>query len=483
MSKAVEAIEAIMNSLFYKVGENDRLFVVSPTGAESPALVAGKQMVLPTKEQLKKGFGELDQPLNPFCESMSRLGTSPVQQHLQRSAKQWVSFMVVMLADAVLKMSNNTKLHKDLPPDLSDILMAMSNAGINDKTQAIFDKLIPAAREANKLAVIYLKGPCTFQGKSVNRLTTIRFPIIEELENMSDKDTVLGVKVPPKQRKALAALFRLVVPSGDSPEEYSAGTLVRTSPYFASFVEAYHKVATRLNLLVNRLKEPLQLPIDPIPLYDVDIIKDFSKYSRELPSFPGNDGGVDETPEEAPQSAQAKMNKLPSVAAAFADPHQQAKTPQPSRNKPQAQATPAGRSFVKTDEPAPYEVSAYQAQAYQAPQANGWSTAQVYHQPNVYQQPPQPQYGQPPQYGGPQPGAWGQQPAGHNQPARLPWGQRQAYNTQPPVEVNPFMGVFGASVNQPGYGQPMPQQQRAWGQQPQQQYGQQPNYGQGGSGL
>lgn len=495
MTQVVDALTEVLESLSYSVDEDSLVQVVSPTGTVTPALVGGKKLILPTQPILKRGIAEDEQVFNPFCESLSRLGTSPVQQHLQRSAKQNISFYVVMLADALLKMSNDTKLHPELPPSMADLLMKLSNAGINEKTQGFFDKLIPAAREQNRLVTVFLKGPTTFMGKSVNRVATIRFPILEELDNDADKNQVLGITIPAKQRKALSALLRMVIPNGDCVEEYSAGTISRTAPYFAVFLEAYHKVMTRLNLLTARLEEPLQLPIRQLPMYSLDMLAQFAKYAKALPVFPGNDGAVDSSTDEAPQAAQARSSKFPATAAAFTDPHQQAKVPA-ARKQAAPTSAPATNPFIKTQEPAPYEAPAPVAPQYgylpPAP-TGGWSTNQIH-----AEQPQRPQFGS--QLYAQQPAPYHQQPQ-YNQPrqgpAPLPWGrgqqQQPMYSQQP---QNPFMAVFANTTPQPQYQQPQYYQQpnhNIHNQQPQQYYvqpqpqyqqpQQQPQYYNNGGGL
>lgn len=466
--------EAILRSMQYDVDETGLISVITPTGTTAAAKVDGARLVIPTQERLRNGFTEDLQPYHPLCESISRKGTSPVLQHMQRSVKQHLGFLVSYLADALATMSLDTATHSSLPPDMADVLMKLS--GVTDKTKAILDKLIPAAHKQNKLITVYLKGSGTFQGKKVNRIAIIRFPILDELDNDADKDMVLGVKVPAKQRKVISALLRLIVPFGDSPEEYSAGTNTRVAPFFTAFLEAYHKIATRLNQSINRFAGPLQLPIKPIELYPLEWLTEFPNIYNQVPSLNGNDGGTEEVEAEqaAPIAQQPKrqtitptaQSSMPAMAQMFTQPQQN--TPQLSR--------PASASAPQQKKPTQTVAELLRGTG-QLPQAAPQQMAyNQYGQPVPMAAPMYNQYGQPmmPQHM-PQMTTAGQ--------AQLPWVAQQQQQMLP---QNPYMQVFAQP--QPQYAQPQVQYgQPQYGQPQYQQYPQQPQYAQpqqyGVSGL
>ncbi|WDS62368.1 hypothetical protein [Pseudomonas phage D6] len=458
--------EGILKSMQYDVDDSGLVSIVTPTGTKAEAKVNGARLVIPTNKRLRDGFTEDLQPYHPLCESLSRKGTSPVLQHMQRSVKQHLGFLVSFMADALVKMSLNTSIHKDLPPDMSDVLMKLT--GVTDKTQTILDKLIPAAHKQNKLITVYLKGPGTFQGQKVNRVAVIRFPILDELDNDADKDNVLGVKVPSKQRKVISNLLRLIVPFGDSPEEYSAGTVSRVAPFFTAFLQAYHKIATRLNQSINRYAGPLALPLKPIELFPLEWIEEFPKIYNQIPSLNGNDGGTDEVAEEtqaapAPQQQQQRQTQqvvtpqlsgaMPQMANMFS--HNQVAAPQASR--------PASASAPQNQKPTQTVAQLLASTQPQMPQP-------VYQQPQMMQYPPQQMVNQYGQIVHQMPMMPQMQQGGQ---AQLPWVAQQQMQMQP---QNPYMAVFQQQQQMP---QQMPMQ---YGQQFQQ-YGQQqmmPQYGSNG---
>lgn len=455
--------EGILKSMQYDVDDTGLVSVVTPTGTKAAAKVDGARLVIPTTQRLRDGFTEDLQPFHPLCESISRKGTSPVLQHMQRAVKQHLGFLVSYLADALVDLSLNTHLHKDMPPDMSDVLMKLTN--ITDKTKTILDALIPAAHKQNKLVTVYLKGAGTFAGQKVNRIAVIRFPILDELDNDADKDRVLGIKVPAKQRKIISNLLRLVVPFGDSPEEYSAGTNTRVAPFFTAFLLAYHKIATRLNQSINRYAGPLGLPLKPIELFPLEWLEEFPKIYNQIPTLNGNDGGTEEVSAEAQVAAVPTQQRqpvrenqvtatlgssMPQMAAMFT--HQQPSTPATrpaSASAPQNQRpTQSVADFLRGNQPQPQ----YQQPMYQQPQYAPQQMVNQYGQ--VIQQPYQ-------------------QPQVHSGQVQLPWQQQQQMPQQP---HNPYMAVFQQPQQQPQYHQP----QYGQYQQPQPQYQQAPQYGSAG---
>lgn len=464
--------EGILKSMQYDVDETGLVSIITPTGTKAEATVGGARLVVPTQKRLRDGFSEDLQPYHPLCESISRRGTSPVLQHMQRSVKQHLGFLVSFLADALVKMSLNTSIHKDLPPDMSDVLMKLT--GVTDKTQAILDKLIPAAHKQNKLITVYLKGAGTFQGQKVNRIAVIRFPILDELDNDADKDMVLGVKVPAKQRKVISSLLRLIVPFGDSPEEYSAGTISRVAPFFTAFLQAYHKIATRMNQSINRFAGPLALPLKPIELFPLEWIDQFPSIYNQIPSLNGNDGGTDEVADEqqaAPQPQQQRQqmqqnvvtptlqSNMPQIANMFSP--QQANTMVPQQQRPASASAPQNQKPKQT------VADLMRGNQPQIPQMQGYGQPQQMFQQQYPQQQMVNQYGQIIQ----QPQMMPQMNAGGQ--AQLPWVMQQQQQMQP---QNPYLQVF----QQPQQMQQQPQMMQ-YGQYPQQQMFQQPQQVQYGS--
>lgn len=296
MQKTLGFYNDILASMRYSADDEGLISITSATGVPMPALVEEKRLVLPTKEWLKKGFDDSFQAFHPLAETMARRGTSPVLQHMQRNARAQLSFTYIFLAQQLLRVAADRDLHKELPmtEDCSEFLKRMQTA--DAKLVKIFDQLVAAANQKNRVITVYLKNGGSHEGKKVNRLAVIRFPLIEVLE--TDEPKVLGIDIKPKQRQALLTLLRTILPNGDDPEQYSAGSNNRVAPYLHAFLQAYLKVITQLNRIINRYSKPMALPVKPFPTYDEEILSEFSEIYDEIPSLAGNEGEVQDTGEE-----------------------------------------------------------------------------------------------------------------------------------------------------------------------------------------
>lgn len=424
MQKTLAFYKEILASMRYSVDDEGLISILSPTGTVVPAEAEGKRLVLPTKARLKEGFGDELQAFHPLSESMARRGTSPVMQHMQRTVRANLGFTFAHLAGKLLEAAVDVSQHKDLPPSANEFLKKMQ--GADAKLIPLFNKLIEAAHQKSKLITVYLRNGGTYNGKKVNRLAVIRFPIMELLETEEDK--VLGITIKPKQRQILLALLRSILPAGDDPEQYSAGSNNRIAPYLHAFLQAYLKVIVQLNKVINRYAKPMSLPFKPYPLFKEETLKEFAEIFDEIPTLNGNEGHTEEETEEVVEQ--------PTVST----------RPQVTVSKP-----------LQVTDPAPLRKQAAQAKAKVDDDTVDFDTMRAALMPQPAQFQPQVQ-----------PMPFGQPAQTHVQ---LPWQQPQ----QPMQAQNPFANV---AMSMSGQAQPMQQAYQPMGAMPMQPM-QQPYYGGG----
>lgn len=340
----IEFYRSVLTSMHYSVDDEGLISTRTPTDTYKAATIEGKRLVLPTQDWLKKGFGEDFQPFHPLSEANSRRGTSEVLEHMRRNARAQLAYVFVTLANELLKVAADPSLHKELPPECNDFLRKLADA--DKKLIPILNNLIHAATKKNRLITVYLKNGGTYDGKKVNKHCTIRFPIIEALDG--DDNNVLGVEIRPKQRKVLSNLLRLIVPFGDSPEEYSAGSNNRVAPYLHAFLLAYRKIAHQLDIIINRYAKPMDLPIQRFKLYSADSLDKFSEMYDQVPPLKGNQGAVEETE----QDGSPVEGKVKSADAVF-DAMNQPPTPRPVTQEPASGVTVVGGPATSTTLPPP----------------------------------------------------------------------------------------------------------------------------------
>lgn len=434
MSQTLACYNNILPAFCIAADDEGRLSQKTPTGTLSPLSIGGQRLVLPTKQWLKKGFGEEHLPFHPLCEVMSREGTSPVIQLLQRQAKAVIAYNMISLVQGLLRVAVDKDTHKDLPIECTDFLKKLSNA--DKATYELLDKLIAAATKKGRLLTVYLKNGGKYDGKKVNRSCIIRFPIMEDLQ--SDSKDVLGIVIPKKQRPTLVALFKLVLPFGDNAEEYSFGTLTRVAPYFTALLTAYHKVATVLNQTINQYGEALNLPVKPLELFDLDELDSFGKIFNELPAFKGNEGSTKDQPEEASETIPSKAEAKKPTAYV-------------------AQETRDGKRFVEASDPAPSTSSRGASMADLMNVLNPQAQQQQHFPPQNYNQympqpipnsfAPAPNYGNGGYNGFNNTTGYNPTPVNYNQnpyapaPMVAPWEQQPGQWGNAPISNNPFMAA------------------------------------------
>lgn len=329
MSPILDSYNQSLNAISLRADDEGLISQVQPSGTLAPIKVEGRRLVLPTKEWQRKGYGEEYLPYHPGCEVMSREGTSPVIQMMQRQIKAMLAHNLVALGQGLIGVAVAKDTHKDLPLECTSFLKKLSNA--DESTKALFDKLIGAAVKKNRLVTVYLKNGGKFEDKKVNRSCIIRFPILEDILADQKNTNVLGVIVPKKQRPTLIALFELLVPGGDKAETYSHGTVARIAPFLTSLLTAYHKIATHFNGLIDQYATRLNIPVKMTELYDLEIIDTIHKHYIDIPPYSGNEGRSDAQPEEASETVTV-AKKMATQAAP------KATVVQPTRQAPVAQA-------------------------------------------------------------------------------------------------------------------------------------------------
>lgn len=142
----------------------------------------------------------------------------------------------------------------------------------------------------NTIMSLFLKNGGVYDGKKQRRVCIVRFPILEELARCRDTgEKPYGAKISNKNVATLEAVFRKIVPLGDDPEEYSAGTNSQFAPYFEAFLRSFTKVATQLNRVIRFIK-PLETDLEPIDLTFAEQLDNLSKYYNQIVSLRGNEG-------------------------------------------------------------------------------------------------------------------------------------------------------------------------------------------------
>lgn len=307
-SRSLNSYKSITDALRIAVDGEGFLSATNAAGTKDPLKIGGKRAVLPTPARLAEGFPDTMIAWHPLCESPARRGTSPVMQSIVRNAKYHIAWTLEYLVEELLKIAADQDQHKSVPPHCSDFLEKLTDLGKNP--MKLLKALIQGALKNHRLVTIYLKSEGKYAGQKVTRLASIRFPILEDLSG-SKEPKLYGVAISQKERKAMSALFRLVVPNGDDPEEYSAGTNSRVAPYLTAFLLAYTKVIRQFNKVINKYGEALNFLVKPFPDLEDGFVEGFENYYNEIPKLEGNDGERMTEEEKAAEQESLQAYKTP----------------------------------------------------------------------------------------------------------------------------------------------------------------------------
>lgn len=261
-----------------------------------------KRLALPTPEILKAANWDEVIPFHPLSEHLNR-GVSPVMNALVKVATIRLTEVIPDLMYQLLKLACEPDRHAKMSPQSQKVLSALKDA--SPKTLDVLEKILKRIDMTpdRKLVSIYLKRKGVYRGVT-GRVCVIGFPIVEELSGT--ERSVWGVKLTQKDQAVLEALMEYILPGCSDVESYSALSESKVAPYFESFLEAYEKVVTQLNRVIQANHKELD---------NVDKLKtkiDWGNLSEDLlanrsaiPPLDGNKGTIlDESPSVESSSVQ-----------------------------------------------------------------------------------------------------------------------------------------------------------------------------------
>lgn len=281
-----------------------KAMLVNPDDTESDAIVNDKPLYLPVKGTLDGDMMDEVQHFHPLCEALPRKSASPVITYMTKVARMNIGMYLKVIIERLMVVAADPNLHDELPPETTDYFKKLQN--VNDKTVVKLEKLINAAVRKNALVTVYCKSGGVYEGESVTRLCTIRFPVIGMIEANDTKSLKFSFSSE-RERKTILALFNYVLPGGYDHETYSAPSNSKVAPFFEAFMLAYEKVITQLNKLINRHGDSMDFQLEPFPtraFKKLDKLPEYYNDSR-IPTLPGNEGGLKEL-EEVKKNDHAK---------------------------------------------------------------------------------------------------------------------------------------------------------------------------------
>lgn len=272
-------------------------------GEKKPAMLKGKRLVLPTREQLSTIDWSNRTRFHPLNENVLR-GESDVLTFFRKSLAIRANLTFALVAMKLLELSTSPADHGKLSPEQAEFLSKVKNA--DEKTLEVFVKLIDAFPANESFVSIFLKRAGQIGGRRHARVGVVSFPIYQALKAGGD---VKGVKMRVKDRESLIALFEYMIPTIDKGEENYRGSDSQIAPFCDALMKSMLVIAAPLNAIIELFRNQFdEGEADDLLFNDewVEVFDNLAVMKNEIRAIPmqdGNDGSVidvDGTPGATP---------------------------------------------------------------------------------------------------------------------------------------------------------------------------------------
>ena len=290
--KLTEIYERVLEALHIKAGPEGLLSYEALDGP-LPLTVnmdgKEKRLVLPTQQVLTDANWNDLVPFHPLSEHLNR-GTSQVQNTIVKIGILRLTEVLSSLMSQLSELAADKSRHASMSPKSQRILSVLPN--IDKKTVEAISEIIRRVdmTPQRRLISMFLKRNGVYKGVN-SRVCVVTVPLLDELTNSDHK--IWGVKVRVKDIEAIEALIDYILPDADQVETYSAPSDSKAAPYFESFLDAYEKVVTQLNKVINENKKELVM-VEKLKtnINWGNISEDLLTHRAEIPSLEGNKGVV-----------------------------------------------------------------------------------------------------------------------------------------------------------------------------------------------
>lgn len=330
MTKIISVYDSILR---YSGLESDsKGFINARIGdRKEPTSIDGKQLVLPTREQLSSFNPEEKMVFHPLSENILR-GESQVLMKLKHAINVKLNYSIGILAKSLLNVVASPSFHAKLTPDQSDILVAIKEADEKSVVNLVNMMVSGVKNKPDKLFTnIYLKRGGTIDGKRYSRVGIVSFPFYDDLVN----DRIEKIRV--KDKETYRQLFEYIFPDIGKPEAYNYGTQTQVAPFLDALMRTSLAISSKINDLVLLFENFIDEP--DVIKFDSDWIEYFNDLDalvpdiRRIPIQQGNDGSISIT-EQQEETQRVVQPQQPTVYQP--QPQQQApvyQQPQPVMNQ------------------------------------------------------------------------------------------------------------------------------------------------------
>ena len=300
----------LLNSLDVEIGDKDStlLYAYEDDGSAGPVRVDGREVVIPTKDNLKKPveFWNDKVAFHPLTEQALR-DDSKVFKTLQYLINWKTVKTLSYLAFNLTQIAAHPEIPKQLNPRQHLLLDALSDA--NKKTVKFVKEIADASfsgKPGNRLIKTFVKKGGMYQGKKHLAVLITTFSIFEDGNIDEDNRTILGVKAPKiADMEAVPELFKLILPKCHvtNGESYNFGSNDTAAPRLHALLNGYVLLSKRLNEVLELFGEFIEGSDEhKIDLSWISYLAEFGKIKHDVPPLEDNYGEVESSTKSDDQS-------------------------------------------------------------------------------------------------------------------------------------------------------------------------------------
>lgn len=335
----MKTIEQLYLPILTSIGltASDDHYLFSDKEMKKPWTISGMPVLLPTRENTRQ---MVDNGIyfHPLSEDFFIGGQSNVIKRLKRTISATLERRLFSLALELSTIACNIKQHEKLSPKQQGLLTGLKS--INANHQKAFSRWLRALQpnpNGGVLMALFLKENAFVEGHKYKRGAQITFEQIESLVKLAQDRQALD-KFSKAETETIAGVLSYIIQPWTEEFKQEFGSDSSVAPYFASLLEAYDAVMTRLNYLhalFYELTSPtyrLDYP-NPKEMASTEWLptNEWAKVYREIPPLPHNRGAED------------RENSTDDRPAAVGDLDRDTIKAAPVVNKPQPSAAPAQR--------------------------------------------------------------------------------------------------------------------------------------------
>lgn len=264
--KLLEFYRDLITTSQYRVDAKHH--VILPIGEDiHPAVVAGKQLVLPAPEYLRSPDTEKQVFFHPLCEQITRR-ESEVFLFLKRSIMVKLITSMTQLGAQLLNLQTDVSAQRRMSIDQLEILKLIPES--DKKSIENWNKLMMLSLKEDRDRMdrwalnVFIRRNGQHDGKSYRRVAVVNFPLFERLASGEIFTHTSGGEEKNLYRTKDYTMFRQVAkaifPEIDDVTNgrYNVGYDDTVGPYTIAFMRAVLKLANRINEVIDLLSGPFE---------------------------------------------------------------------------------------------------------------------------------------------------------------------------------------------------------------------------------